>query len=109
MKLNFDFLLKNLDGADIENAHAGKSLANSLVSVAKGDAFKHYEWSKNLYAGKIIDLDKSDQKYLQDFITNSDTMTILAKAQMLEVFEKREKKESSNGQQEKEVEATKSE
>ena len=58
MKLNFNFNLTDLDGLPIENANAGKVVANSLVQQSTGDALKFWEWALALNKGKSF-LDKS--------------------------------------------------
>ena len=86
MKLNFNFNLTDLDGLPIENANAGKLLANTLAQQAKGDALKFWEWALALNKGEIINLDTSDLTVLKNFIKESDALAILAKGQLLQVF-----------------------
>ena len=88
MKLNFNFNLTDLDGKELEGANAGKLLANTLIQQTKGDAVKYWEWALSLNKGDIRDLDSSDQETLKSFIKDSETITILAKAQFLNVFKK---------------------
>lgn len=88
MKLNFNFNLTDLDGKELEGANAGKLLANTLIQQTKGDAVKYWEWALALNKGDIIDLDSSDQETLKNFVKDSETITILAKAQVLNVFKK---------------------
>jgi hypothetical protein len=88
MKLDFNFNLTDLNGKDIENANAGKLLANTLAQQAKGDALKFWEWALALNKGEIVDLDSSDQTVLKNFIKESDALAILAKGQLLQVFNK---------------------
>lgn len=88
MKLDFNFNLTDLDGQPIENANAGKLLANTLAQQSKGDALKFWEWALALNKGDVIDLDTSDQNTLKTFIKESDVLAILSKGQMLEVFKK---------------------
>jgi hypothetical protein len=88
MKLNFNFNLVDLDGQEIENANTGKLLATSLVQQPKGDAMKFWEMALNLNKGETIDLDTSDQQLLKTFIKENESLTILAKGQMLQVFQK---------------------
>lgn len=88
MKLDFNFSLKDLDGAEIKEANAGKILANSLVQQTKGDAIKFFEWALSLHKGEILDLDTSDQETLKNFIKDGEHFTILAKAQLLQVMKK---------------------
>lgn len=88
MKLNFNFNLTDLDGKELSDANAGKLLANSLIGQAKGDAVKYWEWALALNKGEIVDLDTSDQETLKTFIKDSETIFVLAKAQLLKVFKK---------------------
>jgi hypothetical protein len=88
MKLNFNFNLVNLDGKEIDNANAGKLIANSLVQQSKGDALKFWEWALALNKGEELDLDSSDQETLKNFIKDSENFAIIAKAQLLKVLKK---------------------
>lgn len=88
MKLNFNFPLTDLNSKVIRE-NIGQILAHELVVTAKGDPLKHFEWAKDLHAGKVIDLDKSDTLYLKNFVKDCQNIAILAKAPMLEVFEEK--------------------
>jgi hypothetical protein len=88
MKLNFNFNLVDLDGKEIDNANAGKLIANSLVQQSKGDALKFWEWALSLNKGTVLDLDTSDQETLKNFVKDSENFAIIAKAQILKVFKK---------------------
>ena len=88
MKLDFNFNLTDLDGKPVENSNAGKLLANTLAQQSKGDAIKFWEWALALNKGDVIDLDTSDQNTLKTFVKESDVLTIFAKGQMLQVFNK---------------------
>jgi hypothetical protein len=88
MKLDFNFNLLDLDGKQIENANAGKLLANTLVQQSKGDALKFWEWAVSINKGEILDLDSSDQETLKNFIKDSENFAIIAKAQLLQVIKK---------------------
>lgn len=88
MKLDFNFNLQDLDGKELEGANAGKLLANTLIQQTKGDAVKYWEWALKLNKGEIVDLDSSDQESMKSFIKESEQVTVLAKAQLLNVFKK---------------------
>ena len=88
MKLDFNFNLVDLDNNPIDNANAGKLIANSLVQQSKGDALKFWEWALALNKGEILDLDSSDQETLKNFVKDSENFAIIAKAQLLKVFKK---------------------
>ena len=70
-----------------EEVTLGKLLAGTLVSQGKGDALKLFGWAQRLYAGTPLTLDKSDVKTLRELIEQEQTLTVLSKAQMLDVFE----------------------
>jgi hypothetical protein len=85
--INFNKNLLDLDGKEIEGANIGKIVAQTLVQSSKGDALKYWGWATKLNAGEELDLDKSDTETLKNFIKESETLTILTKAQALECFE----------------------
>ena len=88
--LDFNVALKALDGSDIKDGSevlkVGRLLATQLASANKGDALKLFGWAQKLYNGESLDLDKSDEQTLKEFIKNNDQLTVIAKAQMLNVF-----------------------
>jgi len=77
----------DLDGKEIEGANIGKIVAQTLVQSSKGDALKYWGWATKMNAGEELDLDKSDTETIKNFIKESETLTILTKAQALECFE----------------------
>lgn len=89
--LDFNQALKGLDGKEVLNEKdepltVGKLLASQLAGASKGDALKLFGWAQKLYAGETLELDKSDEGTLKEFIKGCDSLTVLAKAQMLLVF-----------------------
>jgi hypothetical protein len=86
MKLDFNFDFIGLDDQIFENNNASKMLAGALASSSKGDALKFWDWAKKLFKGEALDLDKSDQETLKSFVKESESFTVLAKAQILEIF-----------------------
>lgn len=90
MKLDFNFNLLGLDEQPMNDANAGKLLAQTLVSGTKGDALKFWEWGVKLSKGEALDLDSSDQETLKNTIKENESITILAKAQFLEVLKKKD-------------------
>ena len=89
--LDFNQTLKGLDGEAVKDIDGkeitvGKLLSGQLASSNKGDALKLFTWAQKVYAGEKLDLDKSDEGTLKEFIKNNETLTVLAKAQMLSVF-----------------------
>lgn len=89
--LNFNVALKGLDGQEVKDEKGeplmiGRFLSSQLASATRGDALKFFGWAQKLYNGDSLDLDKSDESTLKDFIKSNDQLTVLAKAQMLLVF-----------------------
>ena len=84
MKIDFNKPAKDLDGDEMENTHLGKLIAKALVNQSKGDPLKYFDWAVKLHKGEVIDLDKADQKTLRAFIETNESITILAKYQILE-------------------------
>ena len=80
-----------LDGTELKDADGpvmlGKLLAIKLAEDNKGDALKFFSWAQKFYAGEEVDLDKSDLTTLKEFVKANQSMTNLAKAQILETFE----------------------
>jgi hypothetical protein len=88
MKVDLNFNLLDLDGNMIENANAGKVVANNLVQQTKGDALKFWEWALALNKGEALDLDSSDLETFTSFIKDNENFAIIAKAQILKVLKK---------------------
>jgi type IV secretory pathway protease TraF len=88
MKIDLNFNLVDLDGKAIENANAGKLVANSLVQQTKGDALKFWDWALSLNKGEALDLDSSDQETFKNFVKDSEHFAIIAKAQILHKLKK---------------------
>lgn len=89
--LDFSKPLTGLDGAEIKDelgkpVMLSKILASELAQSAKGDPLKYWDWAKKLSDGKSLDLDPSDTGTLKEFIKSSERLTIMPKAQLLEVF-----------------------
>lgn len=85
-KYNFGIEIKGLDGVKFENTHLGKVIAEAIISTSKGDAIKVYRIATELYAGEV-ELDDSDKKMLSEMIESSDKMTLLVKAQALQLLQ----------------------
>jgi hypothetical protein len=89
--LDFNQSLKGLDSKEIKDEKdevitLGKMLANQLAFTGKGDALKLFNWAQKMYNGEVLDLDKSDEGVLKEFIKSNEQLTVLAKAQLLSVF-----------------------
>jgi hypothetical protein len=86
MKIDLNKSLLDLDGKEIADSNIGKIVAQMLVQSTKGDALKFWDWALKLNKGEAIDLDKSDQEVFKNFIKDSEHLTILSKAQILELL-----------------------
>jgi len=89
--LDFNQPLKGLDGKEVVDMDGkaitlGKLLSTQLASANKGDALKLFTWAQKCFNGEALDLDPSDKTTLKDFINNNESLTVLAKAQLLSVF-----------------------
>jgi hypothetical protein len=89
--LDFNKQLVGLDGVavkDVDNTPItlGKLLSGQLASANKGDALKLFTWAQKCYNGETLDLDASDLSTLKEFIKSNESLTVLAKAQLLSVF-----------------------
>jgi len=87
----FNIDLKDLDGKPLKDATgknetAGRLLARTLASQSKGDALKLFGWAQKIWNCEKLDLDNADQKTLNEFVENSEVMTVLAKAQILDIL-----------------------
>lgn len=92
--LDFNGKLLALDGKPVldetkQEITLGKMLANQIAFSGKGDALKLFGWAQKMYANEVLDLDATDTETLKSLIKDNDQMTILAKAQLLEVFNKK--------------------
>jgi hypothetical protein len=85
-KLDFNFNLKNLDGTEIQAAKANRILAEFIAGQTKGDPIKLYYWGLELYKSGVLELDKSDILSLKTMLSDTETLTVLAKGQLLEEF-----------------------
>jgi hypothetical protein len=89
--LDFTKPLTGLDGSVIKDETGkdlslGKLLSGQLANTTKGDALKLFTWAQKCYNDQPLDLDPSDRSVLKDFINANENLTILAKAQLLSVF-----------------------
>lgn len=89
--LDFTKPLVGLDGVSVKDIDdkeitLGKLLSGQLAQSNKGDALKLFTWAQKCFNGEQLDLDPSDTQTLKDFIKNNESLTVLAKAQLLSVF-----------------------
>lgn len=83
-KINLKMNLKNLTGGDVTPVTTlGEVLASHMAGSIKGDPIKYLDWAIDLYNSREISVDEADFIKIKNFIQDSDTITILAKGQML--------------------------
>lgn len=80
-KINLNFQITDLDGKEI--GLANKAFANTLMGEKSGDAVKLFDWAMSLNKAGIIEVDESDFNKIKDIIEKSETLFIIAKAQLL--------------------------
>ncbi len=94
MKLRFNKPMLDLNDESIPGETLGQRLSGFLAGATKGDAIKMFEWARTLYKNEVLDLDTSDQKKLNAFISEHEGISNILKAQCLEVMDKKESPES---------------
>lgn len=87
MKLCLDKEFIDLKGTPLE-ANMSEALANQLAMSTIGIPAKMMSWALKLIETGEIEIDKSDKKFLSDFIEKSPGLANLAKAQLLEEIDK---------------------
>lgn len=87
MKLNLDKNLLDLKGNPLPEK-LNDILANILAMSNVGKPAKMITWAVNLTNEGEIEVDKSDVRFLLDFVENNHHLVNLAKAQLLEEIEK---------------------
>jgi hypothetical protein len=90
MKLNLDKNLLNLKGEPMPEK-LNDILANMLAMGTTGPPAKMITWAVNLTNDGEIEIDKSDVKFLTEFINNNRTYANLAKAALLDEIDKLKK------------------
>lgn len=85
MKLNLNYQINDLTGKEIlgDSANASKALAGALANANKGNAIKLFDWALKLWKCEEFEIDKTDKEFLEAFIETCETLTILAKASLL--------------------------
>jgi hypothetical protein len=87
MKINLNKSIVDLSGKEIEGSNLGQLVSQLLASSSsKENTIKMYYWAQKFYAGEEIDLDPTDLSILKSFIEGNEQLTVLAKAQILEVI-----------------------
>lgn len=87
MKLNLDKQLLDLRGNPMPEK-LSDILANMLAMATTGPPAKMITWAVNLTNNGEIDIDKSEKKFLIDFIEKNHNVVNLAKSQLLDELEK---------------------
>lgn len=87
MKLKLDKNLIGLKGEPIPEK-LSDTLANMLAMATTGPPAKMITWAVNLTNEGEIEVDKSDVKFLLEFVENNRNVINLAKSQLLDEIEK---------------------
>jgi hypothetical protein len=89
-KVSFDFIIKDLEDKEIGSgdnaAHAGKMIARIFAGMTKGDIYKLMEWAKKCYHGVAIEFNAKEKKDFQEYIEQTEQLTVLSKVQILDVL-----------------------
>lgn len=90
LTMDFNKPITGLDGQPVYDGDKvytlGRLLAEQLIQATKVDAIKFFDWALKLYNNQPLELDNSDTQTLKEFIRNHETMTVIAKAQLLSNF-----------------------
>ena len=86
-EINLNFFFKGLDGKDIKE-NAGLFIAKALSTSASKNPVKFWAWANEFHSGQTVKMDADDIKLLADFVKDHEVITVLAKAQILEVLNK---------------------
>lgn len=92
MKIDLNWFIKGLDGKPIVNAHAGQTLAQAISLSNKGNSIKLHDWALKLWNETPLQVDEMDADALIALIENSEMLTILAKAPLIEYIKKAKEK-----------------
>lgn len=95
MKLNLDKHLVDLKGVPFENEKLSDILANILAMSTQGKPAKMITWAVNLTNNGEIEINKSDLRFLAGLVEGSSNVINLAKAQLLDEFEKAENEDKA--------------
>lgn len=87
MRLNLDKNLLDLKGNPLQEK-LNDVLANMLATATVGKPAKMITWAVNLTNDGEIEVDKSEVKFLVEFIEHNQVYTNLAKAQLIDEIEK---------------------
>lgn len=92
MKLDLNFILKGLDGKEVEGlmhqVHAGMLIGNMMASSNKSaDILKWMGWAQELYKKKAIEISENEKNEIKAFVQDHQALTILCKMQIIEAIE----------------------
>lgn len=95
MKIQFNKAFKDLEDNEVyeggQTLYLHKTLAPVMAAQPEGvDVIKFFDWSRAIYKGEEIDLDRKDQETLKTFITNCKQLSVLSKGQLLDCFKREE-------------------
>jgi len=82
-EINLNFKFKGLDGKELEQ-NAGTLLSTLLSNSNTKTPVKFWEWAVKFHGGQTIEITTDDLKLLRDFINDTEALTALAKAQILD-------------------------
>lgn len=96
IRIDLNFPLKGLDGKELEgqnaNINASMLLGNQIASTNKSaDILKWMGWAQSLYNLKPIDVSEHERDEIKKFVSESQTLTILAKHQIIAAIENKVK------------------
>ncbi len=90
--INFNAPVIGLDSITLKDSTGdislGKIFAPVIAGQNKGDSLKLFSWAMAIYKAEDLALDKSDINVLKELINSDGQMTVLVKAQLLEILNK---------------------
>lgn len=81
--INLNKSILDLELNEIPKTNQGKLLANALIMSNGGKAIKHLDWALEFWRGNVVKIDDEDFEDLRNFIDETQTLTVLAKGQIL--------------------------
>jgi hypothetical protein len=83
-KLDFNWLIKDIEGNEIKEAKASDLLGQMLLQQKQFDAIKLFDWAVTLKKTGIIEVDNSDFDKIKEFIKSDEQyLAVITKAQLL--------------------------
>jgi hypothetical protein len=101
-EVSLNFYLKDLEGKEMPDFHAGKLLANNLSMATEGDALKYMAWALGFFKNESVSLDESDLNSLISYVKNHQRMIALAKGPLLSYLEDLKLSKDEKGESNKE-------